>query len=368
MRIGILGGGQLGRMLALAGVPLGYRFLFLDPSAEAPARDLGEYLCAGYDDRAGLARLADSCDVVTYEFESVPASAVHELLRRRPVRPGALALETAQERFAEKSLFQRLGIPTAPFAPVDSLLEFRDALDRIGYPAVLKTRRHGYDGKGQAVLRSAADADHAWTSHAGVPLLIEGHVPFIRELSIVGVRGADGALACYPLVENRHHAGILRLTIAPAPAVDDALQQRAEDLFALIAQALDYVGVLAVELFQTEGGLLANEIAPRVHNSGHWTIEGARTSQFENHIRAIAGLPLGDCSAFGPAAMVNLIGSTPERDAVLSILGAKLHLYGKSDRPGRKLGHVTLLADTPEDLRARLGELAAAVPGIESLL
>lgn len=356
MIVGVLGGGQLGRMLALAGYPLGLRFRFLDPAQDAPAGHLGELVVGDYDDEELLRQFAAGLDVITYEFENVPVAATR--LLEAPVFPPAAALDVAQDRLAEKTFFQQLGIPTPPFAPVNSLDELEMAVRRIGLPAVLKTRRFGYDGKGQQVLRAAEQIVPAWQAIGAVPLILEGFVPFERELSIIGVRGRDGATAFYPLIENEHREGILRRSIAPAPQTT-MLQAAAEEIARSVLEALDYVGVLAVELFQSGDRLIANEMAPRVHNSGHWTIEGAETSQFENHLRAVLGLPLGPTTARGHAVMLNLIGRLPSTPAVLNVTGAHLHLYGKQPRPGRKLGHITLRADDRYALDQRLARLRA---------
>lgn len=362
MKIGVLGGGQLGRMLALAGYPLGCGFRFLDPAPEAPAGAVGELVVGAYDDPEALARFAAGLDVVTYEFENVPAAAADYLRERLPVRPAPGALEVAQDRLREKACFTGLGIGTAPYRSVDTRADLDAAIAAIGLPAVLKTRRFGYDGKGQFVLRAPADADAAWRALGGASLILEGFVPFERELSILAVRGVDGEIVCYPLVENHHEGGILRLSRAPAPGVTPARRREAEVIAKRVLEALDYVGVLAIELFEHEGRLLANELAPRVHNSGHWTIEGAETSQFENHVRAIAGLPLGATAPVGHSAMINLIGDLPDPRAVLRAPGAHLHLYGKAPRPGRKLGHVTVRAAGPRALRERLAALADLLP------
>jgi 5-(carboxyamino)imidazole ribonucleotide synthase len=359
MTVGALGGGQLGRMLALAGYPLGLRFRFLDPSDGAPAGHLAELHAGDLEDEDVLERFADGLDVVTYEFENVPVASARLLAARLPVYPPPAALEAAQDRLREKTFFQGLDIPTAPFLAVDSEAGFRAALRRIGLPAVLKTRRLGYDGKGQVVLEAPKDAEYAWRVLGDVPQLLEGLVPFRRELSLLAVRGRGGETVCYPLVENHHRAGMLRLSLAPAPGLSAELQRQAEDHGRRVLRALDYVGVLAIEFFEVGGRLLANEMAPRVHNSGHWTIEGARTSQFENHLRAVLGWPLGSAAALGPSAMVNLIGSTPPPEAVLRLPGVHLHLYGKSQAPGRKLGHVTVVEREESALRARLEELRA---------
>jgi 5-(carboxyamino)imidazole ribonucleotide synthase len=354
--IGVLGGGQLGRMLALAAAPLGERLLCLDPAPDSPAGHVGEQLVGAYDDRASLAQLAARCDLITYEFESVPVAAVRILEEMgATVLPPAGALEVAQDRFLEKSFFERLGIPTAPFARVDTQEDLASALARIGLPAVLKTRRFGYDGKGQAVLRATSDIEGAWRAVGEAPSIVERFVPFDRELSILTVRGRDGSSASYSLTENHHRDGILRVSYAPAPNVPPALQARAAAYAERIAGELAYVGVLAIELFALGDELVANEMAPRVHNSGHWTIEGAETSQFENHLRAILGLPLGATACVGESAMLNAIGRIPDREAVLAIEGAHLHLYGKEPAPGRKIGHVTV----------RGASLAAIGPQIE---
>jgi 5-(carboxyamino)imidazole ribonucleotide synthase len=359
--VGILGAGQLGRMLALSGYPLGLRFRFLDPSPEAPAGPLAELIVAPYDDRRALERLAQGADAVTYEFENVPAAAAAFLASRARVRPAPQALEVAQDRASEKALFGRLGIPTADWAAPDTLADLQAAVARIGLPAMLKTRRLGYDGKGQCLLRRPADAESAWRGLAGAPSILERYVPFDRELSLLAARGAGGEIVFYPLVENHHREGILRLALAPAPHLTSSLQAQAEAHAARVLQALNYVGVLAIEWFERDGRLLANEMAPRVHNSGHWTIEGAHTSQFENHLRAILNLPLGEATPRGYAAMVNLIGDCPPAAAMCSVHRAHVHLYGKTPRPGRKLGHVTLVEPTPEDLRRRLADLMRVV-------
>jgi 5-(carboxyamino)imidazole ribonucleotide synthase len=352
-------------MLALAGIPLDVRFRFLDPVDGAPASAVGELVVGALGDEAALIEVARGATVVTYEWEGVPADAARFLAHEVPVRPGARSLEVAQDRLTEKDTFRLLGIGTPAFSAVDSRADLDTAVDAVGgLPAVLKTRRGGYDGKGQAVLLSPADLDAAWADLGeSAPLILESLVPFDRELSVLAVRGLDGTVACWPLVENRHEGGILRVSRAPAPRVDDALQARGEALATQLLEYLDHVGVLAVELFDVGGELLANEIAPRVHNSGHWTIEGALTSQFENHVRAVLGWPLGATAARGPSAMVNCIGVMPSRDAVLAISGAHLHDYGKAPRPGRKLGHITVIADDDAELAARLDAVGALITG-----
>ncbi|MCS7067133.1 MAG: 5-(carboxyamino)imidazole ribonucleotide synthase [Meiothermus sp.] len=364
MRVGVLGGGQLGRMLALAGYPLGLRFRFLDSVAEAPAGPLAELLVGDYTDESLLARFAEGLELVTYEFENVPLAAATWLAERLPVYPPPRALEVAQDRVAEKTFFQGLGIPTPLFYPVQTHNDLLDGLERTGFPALLKTRRLGYDGKGQQLLRSPAEVEAAWAQLGGQPLILEAFVPFERELSILSVRSRSGQVGFYPLVENHHAGGILRKSLAPAPATPARLQHEAESIALRVMEKLDYVGVLAIELFEVEGALWANEMAPRVHNSGHWTIEGAETSQFENHLRAVLGWPLGSTAARGHAAMLNLIGERPEAAKVLAVPGAHLHLYGKEPRPGRKVGHITLRADTPEALEAHLGRLEAIMTDV----
>lgn len=354
MRIGILGGGQLGRMMALAGYPLGMRFRFFDPSPVATAGQVGELISAQYDDMDALRRFASGLDVITFEFENVPAEVAQQLEHLVPVRPGPNALEIAQDRLSEKRFFQKLGFDVPTFAAVDTRSGLRDALKEIGLPAVLKTRREGYDGKGQAVIRQWSEVDTAWDKVTGPGLILEAFVPFERELSIIGVRGLNGSVRTWPLVENEHRDGILARTIAPAPTLTPQLQELADSCITAAMNELDYVGVLAIELFQVDGNLLINEMAPRVHNSGHWTLDGAETSQFENHLRAIAGLPPGSTEPTGSSMMLNLIGAVPNRRDLLAIDGLHLHLYGKEPRPGRKLGHVTICAPTPTALESRL--------------
>jgi 5-(carboxyamino)imidazole ribonucleotide synthase len=360
MIVGILGGGQLGRMLALAAHPLGLRCRFLDPSPDAPAGAVGELVTGAYDEPAVLERFAAGLAVATYEFENVPVAGARHLARLVTVVPPPAALEIAQDRLAEKAFLAKLGIPVAPFWPVDTRGELEAALARLDGRAVLKTRRLGYDGKGQHVLRGPGDADAAWRRLGGVPLILEGFVDFARELSVLATRGRDGDTACYPLIENVHRDGILRASLAPAPGVSATLQAEAARVAHRVLDALDYVGVLAIELFEADGRLFANELAPRVHNSGHWTIEGAETSQFENHLRAVVGWPLGSTAPRGVSVMINLIGTLPDVAAVLAVPDAHLHLYGKAARPGRKLGHVTVRADdarTAVEGRARIERL-----------
>lgn len=359
MKIGILGGGQLARMLALAGYPLGHEFVVLDPAEDACAGQLCEQLQADYDDEAALDALAEQCDVVTLDFENVPVAAVERIAAQVPVRPGRTALAVAQDRLAEKNLFTELGIPCAPYAPVEARADLERAVAALGYPAVLKTRRMGYDGKGQAMLESPSDLAPAWQRLGGEPLLLEGFVRFRRELSLLAVRSTTGATAYYPLTENRHKNGILVTSFAPAaaPAVEPLARRHVDKLL----ERLDYVGVLALELFDLGDHLLASEIAPRVHNSGHWTIDGAVTSQFENHLRAILGWPLGSTRALGASAMLNWIGAMPDPATGLAYPDAHWHDYGKKPRPGRKVGHVTLTASDILSLQSELARFAMAL-------
>jgi 5-(carboxyamino)imidazole ribonucleotide synthase len=357
--IGILGGGQLGYMLALAGYPLGLHFRFLDPSPEAPVGRIAQRVTADYTDHAALEKFASGLELVTYEFENVPVEAAKFLAGRVPVYPPPAALEAAQDRLTEKTLFQKLGIRTTDFLPVSKPGELDAAVQQLGLPAILKTSRMGYDGKGQWILRTPEDVSKARPELPKVQLILERFVPFARELSVLAVRSLTGETVFYPLVENHHRGGILRLSLAPAPHLDPPVQRAAEDVARRVLESLKYVGVLAIEFFEHEGRLLANEMAPRVHNSGHWTIEGAITSQFENHLRAVLAMPLGSTGPAGHCAMVNLIGELPESSEVLAVPDAHLHLYGKVPRPGRKLGHVTLRAASPERLALRLSELPA---------
>jgi 5-(carboxyamino)imidazole ribonucleotide synthase len=358
-RVGILGAGQLGQMLALAGIPLGMRFTFFSPTPSASADAVGEVVIGEYDDVDALRAFAERVDLVTYEFENVSSEAVSEIEKIRPVWPPRVALVTSQDRGAEKQQFTELGIPVAPYRLVDSLADLERALHDVGVPGILKTRRLGYDGKGQARVLARSDAESAWNSLGRTALVYEAYVEFDRELSVIAVRSQDGSTLCYPVAENHHREGILRTSYAPADRLTDAKRHQAEGFARALLTALGYVGVFAIEMFDTSNGLIVNEMAPRVHNSGHWTIEGAETSQFENHIRAVCGLPLGDCGPVGHSAMFNLIGQHPDIERVLSVPDAHLHLYGKSERPGRKLGHVTIRSRTHEDLQRHIASLRA---------
>ncbi|MBC7135374.1 5-(carboxyamino)imidazole ribonucleotide synthase [Oceanibaculum nanhaiense] len=341
--IGMLGGGQLGRMAALAAANLGYKVHVLTPERDSPAAQVcATTTIADYTDRAALEAFATSVDVVTYEFENVPVEAAELLAEKVPVRPGAEALRVAQDRLREKEFAANLGIGTAPFRAVGAADELASALAAIGTPAVLKTRRMGYDGKGQTKILPDTAPDDSWAAIGGQPAILEGFVSFSMEISVIVARGLDGQTLCYPPVENRHVNHILDTTIVPAP-IPPALAAEAEEIARKMAEALDLVGLLAVELFVTgDGRVLMNEIAPRPHNSGHWTMDACVTSQFEQQIRAVCGLPLGSVERYGDAEMKNLIGD--QANGWLEILrdpAARLHLYGKAEaRPGRKMGHV----------------------------
>jgi 5-(carboxyamino)imidazole ribonucleotide synthase len=352
-----MGAGQLGQMLAQAGGRLGCSFRFISPDADAPAGRYAELIVADYENGAALAHFAEGLDLATYEFESIPSASVRTIAETISVHPSPIALETAQDRASEKQCFERLGIPTAPFAVVDSMREVRAAIDRIGLPAVLKARRLGYDGKGQAVIRTRDEIGGAWVKLGGTPAIVEAFVKFTRELSIIAVRSTTGEVAFYPLVENHHSEGILRFSLAPAPAISEQTQRTAEEYATRLMEELDYAGVLAVELFETPDGLVANEMAPRVHNTGHWTIEGADTSQFENHLRAICGFPLGSTEMGGAAGMVNLIGTEPDVRRLNEVDDVHVHMYGKAPAPRRKLGHITVIADDLSGVREKVARL-----------
>lgn len=356
MNIGILGGGQLARMLAQAGNSLGLRFMFLCPDNHACAAPFGEHLCAPYEDKQAQKRLAQWADVVTYEFENIPLSVVESLQQQIPLHPTSSVLAAARDRLPEKLLFRKLGIPTAKFAPVDGLEMLKNAMEDISFPALLKNRTQGYDGKGQALLLKESDLSSAWEEVGKVPCIVESMVSFRREVSIIAARNQKKDMIFYPLSENYHREGILRLSISRQ---DDPMQVLAEAKIRSIMDNMDYVGVMTLELFQVGDQLLANEFAPRVHNSGHWTIEASETSQFENHLRAICGLPLGKTSSVPNTAMVNLIGRLPREAPIRKIPGASLHSYGKEERPGRKVGHVTLTSDdcSAEEFGLRLAAL-----------
>jgi len=358
MKVGILGGGQLARMIALAGYPLDVEFIVLDPSDDAGAVGLCEHLHGDYNNKALLAELAEKADVVTYEFENVPAEVAAFLADHTRVYPAPNALAVSQDRLHEKEFFHQLNIPTANYAAVSSLEDLQQAMEHIHYPAILKSRRMGYDGKGQVVLKSVEQLADAWESVEKVDCVVEGFVNFQREVSIIAVRRPSGEVAFYPLSENTHEKGILRVAEC---CIDDKLQQQAEEYAIKLLEALDYVGVIALELFDVDGSFVANEFAPRVHNSGHWTIEGSETSQFENHLRAILDLPLGSTKARGYTGMVNFIGGLPATESILEIPHAHHHLYAKSPRKGRKVAHATVRSDSKaqyHESAQRLLELA----------
>jgi 5-(carboxyamino)imidazole ribonucleotide synthase len=361
MTIGIVGGGQLGRMMALAGYPLGLQCLFLDRSADTPAAQVAPTLIGELTNEALLRELAQRAEVLSFDWENVSVPALRAATRGTRVRiaPPLRALAIAQDRLSEKRLFERLRIPTTRYAAVDTLAALQRAVSEIGLPGVLKTRRMGYDGKGQRVLRNAKDLLAAWHELGGSGLLYEEFIAFDFEVSIIGVRGHRGEVAFYPLCRNRHHDGILRLTSAPFE--HPALRRSAEAHLRAVLTDLRYVGVLTIEFFVRKGRLIANEMAPRVHNSGHWTIEGAVTSQFENHLRAICRLPLGDTAARGHAGMINLIGRVPPREQLLKQPGLHLHDYGKTPRAGRKVGHLTVLAASAQ---RRDSQIRAILRGI----
>lgn len=360
--VAVVGAGQLGMMLAQAGADMGVDCRFLDPAERPPAGDYGDLISAAYDDADALRRLAEGADVVTYEFENVPVGGLRTLPPSLPVFPPAAALEKAQDRLAEKQLFESLDIPTASFRNVASTADAEAAAAALGLPLVFKTRRFGYDGKGQQVVRHADDLHGVYDALGAQPLIAEQLVNFDRELSIIGARRPGGESVHWPLSENRHEDGILR--VSTAPFADDELHRQAVDYHRRLLQALDYSGVLTLEMFAVGRDLVANEIAPRVHNSGHWTIEGSATSQFANHLNAVLDRPLGPTDMRGAAAMVNLIGRMPDAVSGLSSgAGVYLHDYGKSPRPGRKLGHVTLVCD---DRQARDAALAALVEALST--
>lgn len=360
MRIGVLGAGQLGRMLALSGYPLAKTFVFYDMSG-SPSAGLGEVII----DREGkyLDDFLSRVDRVTYEFEHLPVEVAEKLAKEKIVHPSPRALEICQNREAEKTLFGELSIPTPQWKMADSAESLKEAAQSLGCPVVAKSNTEGYDGKGQAVLKSPEDAEAAWESIGHTRLMVEKFVEFSREVSIIAVRAEDGQLAFYPISENVHHDGILRYSIAPAPKLENHIQEDAEQHIKALLNELKYVGVLTLELFETANGLVANEMAPRVHNSGHWTIEGAMTSQFENHIRAVSGHPLGNVEPRGLSCMINIIAEHGDVERLLELPYAHVHLYNKGERPGRKLGHVNILADSYAELVWRVRNCAQFLPG-----
>lgn len=360
MRIGVLGAGQLGRMLALAGYPLAKSFVFYDMSGN-PSAGIGNVI----SDPEGtqLNEFLSQVDRVTYEFEHLPVEVAEKLAQEKTVHPSPRALQVCQNREAEKTLFGELGIPTPQWQIADSAESLKAAAEKLGCPVVAKSNTEGYDGKGQAVLKTPEEAEAAWASIGHPRLMVEKFVEFSREVSMIAVRAEDGQLAFYPMAENIHHEGILRYSIAPAPKLSPHIQQEAERYIKSLLNELEYVGVLTLELFETAHGLVANEMAPRVHNSGHWTLEGAMTSQFENHIRAISGHPLGSTEARGLSCMINIIGEHGDVERLLELPYAHMHLYNKGERAGRKLGHVNVLADSYAELAWRASNCVQFLPG-----
>lgn len=340
MKVGILGGGQLAQMLAQAGQLLGMEFKFICPDSRACAAPYGELICKDYDDESAHQQLVDWADVITYEFENIPTEMVHKLEQTSVLHPPSGALATAGDRIKEKTMFNSLGIETAQYVAINCLADLEAAVSQLGVPSILKTRSDGYDGKGQIVIREDSDLSEAWAQLQGVPCILESMVNFDREVSIIASRKANGDIVFYPLTENHHREGILRLSLCLAA---EPLQQKAQSMVQKIAEHLSYVGTIALELFQAGDDLLANEIAPRVHNSGHWTQDGTKASQFENHLRAVCDLPLVSPELLAPTAMVNLIGTLPDADAVGQQQDAVSHIYGKGERPGRKIGHINIV-------------------------
>ncbi len=357
MRIGIIGAGQLGQMLGFAARDLNVECRFVDPSARPPAASCGKVIQSAFDNPVALVALAETCDVITYEFENVPVDALRHIEGIAPVYPPAAALRHSQDRLDEKRLFEKLDIPLPGYHAIETRNDMAGAADKLGLPMVIKTRRLGYDGKGQFVAKKASDLDAAWDELGGRSLIAEQWVDFDYEVSCIGVRGAGGEVAIYPLARNVHVDGILRTSRSPVD--DTGLADKASEYVRRLLDHLEYVGVLALELFVTGQQLLANEFAPRVHNSGHWSIEGSATSQFENHLRAILDLPLGSTVGTGHAGMVNLIGQISTSTRELDV--GELHDYGKTPRPGRKLGHITVVADTAEQRDALVEKIDKSV-------
>ena len=361
MKIGVLGAGQLGRMLALSAYPLGHQMRFLALSEEDPSSLLGKTFIHNNNPEM-VSNFADSSDIVTYESENTDVTIVNEISKNTKVFPSDKSLYISQHRGREKALLDALKIPCAPYQMVNSLDDLKSAIKNIGIPCILKTATDGYDGKGQFLIKSETQTQEAWGKMAGADSILEGFINFKRELSLIAVRGIDGSLEYYPLVENSHHEGILRLTIAPAENISASLQKKAEEYMSSILKEIKHVGVLTIELFESDD-LLVNEIAPRVHNSGHWTIEGAQTSQFENHIRAITESPLGQTTITSKfSAMINIIGVHGPIQKVLKTKNAHLHLYNKEERTGRKLGHITLTSDSIDELNQTIGSLKEYLP------
>ena len=362
MKIGVLGAGQLGRMLALSAYPLGHQMRFLALSEEDPSSLLGKTFIHNNNPEM-VSNFADSSDIVTYESENTDVTIVNEISKNTKVYPSDKSLYISQHRGREKALLDTLKIPCAPYQIVNSLDDLKSAIKNIGIPSILKTATDGYDGKGQFLIKSESQIDEAWEKMSGVDAILEGFINFKRELSLIAVRSIDGSLEFYPLVENSHHEGILRLTIAPAQNISVSLQNKAEEYMSSLLKEIKHIGVLTIELFESDDGLLVNEIAPRVHNSGHWTIEGAQTSQFENHIRAITESPLGQTTMTSKfSAMINIIGVHGPIQKVLETKNAHLHLYNKAERTGRKLGHITLTSNSIDELNKTIDSLKEYLP------
>lgn len=362
MKVGVLGAGQLGRMLALSGYPLNHKFGFSGNTDDEPATLLG-YIFAKKNTPDNIDFLVEFADVITFESENTDVGIVKKINKKISVYPNEKSLFITQHRGREKALFNQLNIPCASYQIINSLEDLKTAIHTIGLPAILKTTMGGYDGKGQFLIHHQDQMNDAWKSMNGVESILEGFVNFKRELSLIAVRGIDNSHKYYPLVENTHHQGILRLTIAPAQNINKKVQETARHYMQILLDEMNYVGVLTIELFETENGLVVNEMAPRVHNSGHWSIEGANTSQFENHIRAITGMPLGDTTLTHPfCAMINIISQLGDIDAALKMPNAHLHLYDKSERKNRKLGHINMTADSQAELESSIKKLKDFLP------
>ena len=354
--LGMLGGGQLGRMFTIAARTMGYEVIVLDPDKESPAGKLATtHICADYADQAALEQIAKSCDAITTEFENVPASTLEALAKTKPVRPGAKAISIAQDRIQEKNFLKDNGFYTAPFAVINSLEDLKNSISKIGTPAILKVSRFGYDGKGQFGINAESDIEKAWQTLEGEACVLEQRMPLDIEVSVVLARGIEGEVVTYPVSENIHEGGILDVSVVPA-RINKALEIKVTDMAKQIATALDYVGIMAVEFFISNGELLVNEIAPRPHNSGHYTLDACVTDQFEQQVRAICGLPLGDTRLLSPVVMINMLGDiwhndqAPKWQKLLNHPNVKLHLYGKKEaRPGRKMGHFNVLAENIDD-------------------
>lgn len=362
--LGMLGGGQLGRMFTIAARTMGYEVVVLDPDKGSPAGKLASrHLCADYSDQAALDEIATSCDAITTEFENVPASTLEALAKTCPVRPGAQAVTITQDRIHEKNFLKENGFPTAPFAVIHTLDDLKSAIDEIGTPAILKVSRFGYDGKGQFSIKAQSDADKGWETLKGEACVLEQRMPLDIEVSVVMARGLEGEVTTYPVAENIHEEGILDVSVVPA-RIDKELETKVTDMAKQIATALDYVGVMAVEFFISNGELLVNEIAPRPHNSGHYTLDACVTDQFEQQVRAVCGLPLGETRLLSPVVMINMLGdiwhggNAPKWQKLLDHPNVKLHLYGKHvARPGRKMGHFNVLASNIDDALNLANEL-----------